>query len=166
MIKFCPISINLKEHAIEPAPDRKGQTTWKTFIKAHWDVLAAIDFTTVEVWTRGTLVTFYLLVVMELTTRRIHFAGCTPNPDATWMTQIGRSLMDCVDGFLNGKRDLFVSGLRSDSQLGRDRLAFYLMVSLVAVPRRRGSQHPECACRGRGGLFRTAEDANAMPTGN
>jgi putative transposase len=34
----------LKEHGIEPAPERKRQTTWKTFIKAHWDVLGAIDF--------------------------------------------------------------------------------------------------------------------------
>ncbi len=43
----------LKEHGIEPAPERKRQTTWKTFIKAHWDVLASIDFTTIEVWTKG-----------------------------------------------------------------------------------------------------------------
>ncbi len=47
----------LKQHGIEPAPDRKRQTTWKTFIEFHWDVLAAIDFTTVEVWTKGALVT-------------------------------------------------------------------------------------------------------------
>ncbi len=39
----------LKEHGIEPAPDRKRQTTWKTFLKAHWDVLGAIDFTTIKV---------------------------------------------------------------------------------------------------------------------
>ena len=62
----------LKQHGIEPAPDRKRQTTWKTFIKSHWDVLAAIDFTTVEVWTKGGLVTYYLLFVMELATRRVH----------------------------------------------------------------------------------------------
>src|SRR6185437_3108855 len=41
----------LKANGTEPAPQRKTKTTWKTFIKAHWDVLAAIDFTTVEVWT-------------------------------------------------------------------------------------------------------------------
>jgi hypothetical protein len=39
----------MKKHGIEPAPDRKRQTTWKTFIKSHWEVLAAIDFTTIEV---------------------------------------------------------------------------------------------------------------------
>ena len=98
----------LKEHGIEPAPDRKRQTTWKTFIKSHWDVLASIDFTTIEVWTKGGLVTYYLLFVMELATRRVHFAGCTPNPNEPWMKQIARNLTDCQDGFLNGKRYLLM----------------------------------------------------------
>jgi len=43
----------LKQHGIEPVNNRKRQTTWKTFIKAHRVVLAAIDFTTIEVWTKG-----------------------------------------------------------------------------------------------------------------
>ena len=94
----------LKAHGIEPVPDRKRQTTWKTFLKAHWDVLAAIDFTTVEVWTKGGLVTFYRLFVMELKTRRVHFAGCTPHPNEAWMQQIARNLTDPFDGFLLGKR--------------------------------------------------------------
>ena len=42
----------LKEHGIEPAPQRRRQTTWKTFLQAHWEVLAAVDFTTVEIWTK------------------------------------------------------------------------------------------------------------------
>ena len=98
----------LKAHGIEPAPDRQRQTTWATFLKAHWDVLAAIDFTTIEVWTKSGLVTYYLLFVMELKTRRVHFAGCTPNPHAAWMKQIARNLTDVEDGFLNGKRYLIM----------------------------------------------------------
>jgi len=94
----------LKDHGIEPAPDRRRQTTWATFLKSHWDVLAAIDFTTIEVWTKGGLVTFYLLFVMELKTRRVHWAGCTVNPDERWMKQIARNLTDPLDGFLLGKR--------------------------------------------------------------
>jgi len=43
----------LKAHGIEPVPDRKRQTTWKTFIQSHWEVLGAIDFSTIEVWTKG-----------------------------------------------------------------------------------------------------------------
>ena len=58
------------------------------FIKAHWDVLASIDFTTIEVWTKSGLVTYYLLFVMELATRRVHFAGLTANPDEGWMDNI------------------------------------------------------------------------------
>ena len=54
----------LKAHGIEPAPDRKRQSMWKSFLQAHWDVLASVDFTTIEVWTKRGLVTYYLLLVM------------------------------------------------------------------------------------------------------
>ena len=30
----------LKRHGIEPAPERRKRTSWKTFLKAHWDVMA------------------------------------------------------------------------------------------------------------------------------
>ena len=98
----------LRQHGIEPAPDRKTQTTWGTFLRAHWDVLAAIDFTTVEVWTKGGLVTFYLLFVMELKTRRMHFAGCTTSPHEAWMNQTARELINCEDGFLKDKKYLIM----------------------------------------------------------
>jgi len=98
----------LKEHGLEPAPERKRQSIWKTFLQSHWDVLAAIDFTTLEVWTKGGLVTYYLLFVMELATRRVHFAGCTPNPKESWMEQAARELTNFEDGFLNGKRYLLM----------------------------------------------------------
>lgn len=48
----------LKEHGIEPAPDRQRTPAWSTFLTAHWDSIFATDFTTVEVWTRNGLVTF------------------------------------------------------------------------------------------------------------
>ena len=98
----------LKAHGIEPAPERKRQTTWKAFFKAHWEDLASIDFTTIEVWTCRGLVTYYLLFVMEVATRRVHFAGCTPNPDGPWMQQVARNLTEGMDGFLNGKRYLIM----------------------------------------------------------
>ena len=98
----------LKEHGIEPVPDRKRQTTWKTFLKAHWDCLAAIDFTTVEVWTCGGLVTYYLLFAMELATRRVHLATCTPSLGDAFMRQIVRNLTDPFDGFLTGKRHMIM----------------------------------------------------------
>ena len=86
----------------------KRQTTWGTLLKAHWEVLAAIDFTTVEVWTKSGLVTFYLLFVIELKTRRVHFAGCTTSPHKAWMKQIARNLTYDHDGFLLEKRKLIM----------------------------------------------------------
>jgi hypothetical protein len=46
-----PIANVLKRNGIEPAPGRSQRTSWSTFLKAHWKVLAACDFLTVEVWT-------------------------------------------------------------------------------------------------------------------
>lgn len=102
------VSNVLKAHGFEPAPRRKCQSTWKTFIKAHWDVLAAIDFTTVEVWTPRGLVSYYLLFVMELSSRCICWAGCTRNPNELWMKQVARNLTDPMAGFLSSKRYLLM----------------------------------------------------------
>ena len=98
----------LKAHGIEPAPDRQRTPAWSTFLKAHWDTIFATDFTTVEVWTRNGLVTFYVLAVMHLKTRRVQIAGITPSPNATWMKQVCRNLTDCEDGFLKDATHLIV----------------------------------------------------------
>jgi putative transposase len=90
----------LKAHGFEPAPTRRRTGSWQTFLKAHWDVMASIDFTTVEAWTTRGLTTFYLLFVMELKTRRVHFVGCTTNPNEAWMKTMARELTNHEDGFL------------------------------------------------------------------
>ena len=62
----------LRRHHIDPAPKRRqAGTSWSQFLKMHWEVLAATDFFTVEVSTWHGLVTYYVLVVMELSTRRL-----------------------------------------------------------------------------------------------
>jgi hypothetical protein len=55
----------LKRNGIEPSPERSRRTPWSTFLKAHWKVLAASDFLTVEVWTGRGLVTYYLLSLLS-----------------------------------------------------------------------------------------------------
>src|ERR671935_134231 len=97
----------LRRHHLEPAPQRrKGGMGWAQFLKRHWEVLAATDFFTVEVATWHGLVTYYILVVMELATRRVHVAGITPHPTAAFMQQCARQLTDPFEGFLLGKRYL------------------------------------------------------------
>jgi putative transposase len=92
----------LKANGIEPAPDRQRKTSWRTFLKSHWEVLATVDFTTVEVWTKNGLATYYLLFAMRLASRRVCFAGLTTSPHSAWMQQVARNLTDSIDGFLQG----------------------------------------------------------------
>src|SRR2546430_7227574 len=97
----------LRRHHMDPAPQRrKGGMGWRQFLKMRWEVLAATDFFTVEVATWHGLVTYYVLVVMELTTRRVQIAGITPHPTAAFMQQCARQLTDPCEGFLLGKRYL------------------------------------------------------------
>jgi transposase InsO family protein len=97
----------LRRHSIDPAPQRrKAGMSWAQFLKLHWEVLAATDFFTVEVATWHGLVTYYVLVVIELATRRVQIAGITPHPTAAFMQQCARQLTDPCDGFLLGKRYL------------------------------------------------------------
>ena len=98
----------LREHGIEPAPERSERTPWRTFLAARWETVAATDFFTVEVATVRRLVTYYVLVVIELSSRKVHIAGITPGPDGPFMMQVGRNLTDPFDGFLRGKRFLVV----------------------------------------------------------
>ncbi len=96
------ISKILKAEGIEPCPERKKGMTWKEFLKSHWDILAATDFFTVEVWGLGGLVRYHVLFVIKLANREVHIAGFIPEPNGKWMEQIARNLTDCVDGFLSG----------------------------------------------------------------
>ena len=96
----------LKEHGLEPAPERNRKTTWKEFLTRHWDLIAAADFFTVEVWTQRGLQRFIVLFFIELSTRKVEIAGIASVANGLWMSQIGRNLTDAVDGILNGKRYL------------------------------------------------------------
>ena len=98
----------LKRHGIEPAPLREKRTSWKTFLKAHWEVMAATDFFTVEVWTPRGLVTYYVLFIIRLSTRCVHIAGVTTAPNGAYMKQVARSLTDINDGFLVNSRYLIM----------------------------------------------------------
>jgi putative transposase len=98
----------LKRHGIEPAPGRDKRTSWKTFLKAHWDVMAATDFFTVEVWTPRELVTYYVLFIIHLSTRSVHIAGATTAPNGAFMKQVARNLTDVSEGFLLNSRYLIM----------------------------------------------------------
>jgi hypothetical protein len=67
----------------------RGGMTWREFLRAHRRSMLAVDLFTVEtMW----LQRLYVLFFIELDSRRVHIAGCTPNPNAPWVTQQARQL--------------------------------------------------------------------------
>jgi len=65
----------LKARGIELAPQRRKGMSWATFLKSHWEVLAATDLFTVEVVTFRGLVRHHVLFVLELSTRVVEIDG-------------------------------------------------------------------------------------------
>ena len=77
----------LRAGGLGPAGIRRGMT-WREFVRAHRRSLLAVDFFTVEtIWLQRLYVLF-----IELGSRRVHLAGCTPTPSARWVTQCARQL--------------------------------------------------------------------------
>ena len=107
-LKVSPTTVNriLREHGIEPSPNRPVKTTWNEFVRTHWDSLAAIDFFTTEIYTMRGLVRYMVLVVIDYKTRKVDIAGIVPQAYGDWMKQIARNLTDPIDGFLKGKKYL------------------------------------------------------------
>ena len=107
-IKVSPSTINriLREHGIEPNPNRPEKTTWNEFITRQFDSLAAIDFFQKEVYTKHGLVKYMVLVVIDYSTRKVEIAGIIPQANGDWMKQIARNLTDPMNGFLKDKKFL------------------------------------------------------------
>ena len=82
------IRMLLRRSGLGPAPRRTGPT-WSEFLRAQAKGIIACDFFCVEtVW----LKTLYVLVFIELGTRRVHVTASTAHPDSAWVTQQGRNL--------------------------------------------------------------------------
>ncbi len=99
-----------RTHGIPPAPERQKTGSWERFLAAMWPMLAAMDFTTVEILDPVTneLTTMYLLFAMHLDTREVQFVGMTENPHEEWMLNQARKLTDPIDGFLINKTHMII----------------------------------------------------------
>jgi len=85
-----------------PAPRRTGPT-WSEFLRAQAQGIIACDFFTVETaWLR----TLYVVVFIELGSRRIHVRPSTAHPDSAWVTQQARNLALALDARTNPARFL------------------------------------------------------------
>jgi putative transposase len=88
-VSATAIRTTLRRHGLDPTP-RPTTTTWRAFLCQQAAGILACDFFTVDtIWLRR----LYVLFFIELDTRRVHLAGATANPSATWVTQQARNLM-------------------------------------------------------------------------
>ena len=83
----------LRTARLGPAPRRTGPS-WTQFLRAQAQGFIACDFFTVETaW----LQTLYVLLFIELGSRRIHLSSSTAHPNAAWVTQQARNLTMKLD---------------------------------------------------------------------
>jgi putative transposase len=74
---------------VGPAGQRGG-SSWREFIRGQAQSIIACDFFTVDTIA---LRRIYVLFFIELSTRRVHLAGLTENPDGAWTTQQARNFV-------------------------------------------------------------------------
>jgi putative transposase len=79
----------LHDAGIGPAPRRTGPT-WKQFLTAQARGILAAGSVHVDT---VLLCRLYALIVIEHSTRRVHLAGITGQPDGTWTTQAARNVL-------------------------------------------------------------------------
>ena len=90
----------LRHQGLGPAPSR-SRLSWKAFLQAQASAVVLSDFFSVDtVFLRR----LYVLLYMELATRRIVWFAVTDHPDRDWVTQQARNLVWELDGA--GKRVL------------------------------------------------------------
>jgi putative transposase len=84
----------IRREKVGPAPQRSA-LSWRAFLKAEASSIVVSDFFTVDtVFLRR----LYVLLYMELATRRIVRFAVTANPDTAWVTQQSRNLVWKLEG--------------------------------------------------------------------
>lgn len=98
----------LNEHGIEPAPTQSKHINWAEFLSMHRGVIAAMDFSTVEVGSRNGLTRLHVFYVIDLATRHVEIAGISNQPYGEWECNALRQQLDDFDVFLRNHKYLIL----------------------------------------------------------
>ena len=89
----------LRRAGADPAPQRSA-VTWRQFLPAQAGSVLAVDFFTVDT---VLLRRRYVLLAVEVATRRVHLLGVPAHPVGQWVVQRARNLLiglgGCADRF-------------------------------------------------------------------
>jgi len=77
----------LKEHGVEPAPDR-AEPVWDQFLKRHASTLWSCDFFTKKILTSKGFKRYTTLVFMHIESRRVLVTKATKHPTNVWMCEV------------------------------------------------------------------------------
>ena len=87
-ISHMQVARILRSQGIPPAP-RRGQTSWREFVRQQAAQMLACDFFSVETaWLQRLHVLFFI----EIASRKVHLGGITANPASEWVAQQARNL--------------------------------------------------------------------------
>ena len=88
---ISPTSVRklLTDAGLGPA-GKRGGISWREFIRGQAQSIIACDFFTVDTIA---LRRIYVLFFIELSTRRVHLAGLSENPDGAWTAQQARNFV-------------------------------------------------------------------------
>jgi len=76
----------LKEHGIQPSPDRTSDS-WTDFLNRHGETLWGCDFFSVKSVTENGIRDLYVLVFLCLQTREVIVTEATLHPDSAWVCE-------------------------------------------------------------------------------
>jgi putative transposase len=90
-LRVSPSSVRriLANAGLGPAGTRSGPS-WRQFIRSQAHSMIACDFFTVDT---VSLQRIYVLFFIEISSRRVHLAGMSENPDGAWTAQQARNFV-------------------------------------------------------------------------